>query len=130
MKIFCDINRNPNRNLPACGAVPQPSALRRDKLYIRERNLSIVQPKYALLFSHVLPLPCSHVLPLPCSLVLPLPTVLLSIPPFRIPTPHSLRIHINTIVHSTHFPSNSCLRFRFSSSTFVCLFLMSCLPHC
>jgi len=30
MKISSDVIGNPNRILPACGAVPQPSALRRD----------------------------------------------------------------------------------------------------
>jgi hypothetical protein len=49
MKISVDNIGNPIRKLPAFGAVPQPTALRRDQLYKREIIfLPIVQPIYTL----------------------------------------------------------------------------------
>ena len=62
--------------------------------------------------------------------VLPLPTVLLTMPAFHIQTPHFFKIHIHTIVQSTDFFPKMCLSFRFSGSTFVCIYFTPCVPKC
>jgi len=81
MKISSDTFGNPNNELPACGAVPQP--------LWKERNfLTFVQLKYAL----------------PCSQCLPLPSVLLSMSAGHILTANISKTHVNTNVPSTLFP--------------------------
>ena len=62
--------------------------------------------------------------------VLPLPTVLLTMPAFHFQTSHFFKIRINTIFPSTDIFTKICLSFKFSGSTFVCLYFTPCVPHC
>ena len=90
-----------------------------------------MQPKYALPFSHVLPLPFSlglplpfsHVLPLPCSHGLPLPTPLLSMPLFHIVTFHFLRPILTLSSHLRSFPASRVFASGFPAQRLCAYFL-------
>jgi hypothetical protein len=127
MKNSSGIIGIPNRDLPACRAVPQPSVLRRDELYKRGRRLLyFVQPKCTLSCSQCLPLPsvslsisAGHILishnfnPLNAELNAICHFIaLLGAHPLLHVSRIRVNIHINTIVPSTHISSRWCLRFR------------------
>ena len=62
---------------------------------------------------------------LPCSQGMPVASVLLSMSAGHNLTSHTIKIHINTIVPSTHLSYNWYLRFSYSGQSFLGLFLAS-----